>query len=270
VSLSGGRLHIIVQEGVMNHPRETRIHTSLLAAVEKRGLVWIAQRLPRWVGSDHLTAVGAVGMLGAGLCYWAAASAPLALFGVVVLLTVNWFGDSLDGTLARVRHQERPRYGFYVDHVLDAVGLLCLIGGLMLGGFMSAGVGAALLVAYYMLTNEIALATHALGTFRLSFWKFGPTELRILIAIGTLQAWRDPLVTIAQHRVLLFDAGGAVAVAGLLVTFAASAIANTIKLYRAEPLPPHEAPHPRYQAVASGDRVNVPRLSAALLVRESN
>ena len=68
-------------------------------------------------------------------------SAPLALWGVVVLLVVNWFGDSLDGTLARVRHQERPRYGFYVDHVLDAVGILFLIGGLMLGGFMSLAIG---------------------------------------------------------------------------------------------------------------------------------
>jgi hypothetical protein len=253
----------------MDHPRETRIHTSLLAAVEKRCLVWIARRLPGWVGSDHLTALGAAGMLGAGLCYWAGASAPWALFGVVALLAVNWFGDSLDGTLARVRHQERPRYGFYVDHVLDAVGLLCLIGGLMLGGFMSVGVGAALLVTYYLLTNEIALATHALGTFRLSFWKFGPTELRILIAIGTIQAWRDPFVTIADLRVLLFDVGGAVASAGLLVTFAASAIANTIKLYRAEPLPARNAPQQHVRPITRAANVSVRRLSGALRVRES-
>ena len=125
----------------MNGSREVRIHTSLLASIEKRCLIWMAHRLPAAINSDHLTALAAPAMLAAGLCYWIAPVGPLALWGVVVMLAVNWFGDSLDGTLARVRHQERPRYGFYVDHVLDAVGLLFLIGGLMLGGFMSPAIG---------------------------------------------------------------------------------------------------------------------------------
>ena len=216
--------------------RETRIHGSMLAAVEKRALIWIAERLPRWVNSDHLTAVGAAALLFAGICYAVGHQLPAALVMVVVLLAVNWFGDSLDGTLARVRHQERPRYGFYVDHVLDALGILFLMGGLMLGGYMSLAVGAGFLVAYYLLTIEIALATHALGTFRLSYWKMGPTELRILLAIGTLMLLRNDGVVIAGHRFLLFDVGGVVAILGLLVTFASAAIANTRKLYIAEPI----------------------------------
>jgi archaetidylinositol phosphate synthase len=221
----------------MNGPREVRIHTSLLAAVEKRTLIRIARRLPAAVNSDHLTVLAGVAMLAAGLCYWVAPSWPGALPGVVLMLAVNWFGDSLDGTLARVRQQERPRYGFYVDHVLDAVGLLFLIGGLMLGGFMSPGIGAAFLIAYYLLTIEIALATHAVGTFRISYWKFGPTELRILLAAGTLALLRSPEVTVFGQRILLFDLGGGVAVVGLLATFVAAAIGNTRTLYRAEPLP---------------------------------
>jgi archaetidylinositol phosphate synthase len=222
----------------MNGAREIRIHNSLLAAVEKRALIWMAARLPGAVNSDHLTALGGAAMLAAGLCYWAAPSAPAALWGVVLMLAVNWFGDSLDGTLARVRRQERPRYGFYVDHVLDAVGLLFLIGGLMLGGFMSPAIGAAFLIAYYLLSNEIALATHTVGTFRISYWKFGPTELRILMAVGTLQLLRSPYATILDSRFLLFDIGGAVAVVGLLATFVVSAVSNTRTLYRAEPLAP--------------------------------
>jgi hypothetical protein len=162
---------------------------------------------------------------------------PMALLGVVLALAVNWFGDSLDGTLARVRGHERPRYGFYVDHVLDSVGMLFVIGGLMLGGFMSPGVGAAFLISYYLLSNEIALATHTVGTFRISYWKFGPTELRILLAAGTIQLLRSPEVTMFGYQLLLMDVGGAVGVAGLLATFAASAVANTRALYRAEPLP---------------------------------
>jgi phosphatidylglycerophosphate synthase len=232
----------------MNRPREIRVHTSLLAAVEKRCLIWMATRLPAAINSDHLTAFGATAMLGAGLCYWVAPSAPVALWGVVLMLAVNWFGDSLDGTLARVRHHERPRYGFYVDHVLDAVGILFLIAGLMLGGFMSLLVGAAFLVAYYLLTNEIALATHTVGTFRISYWKFGPTELRILLAAGTIQLLRSPEVSLFGMRVLLFDVGGAVAAAGLLATFIVSAIRNTRTLYRAEPLPERRKPRIQMRA----------------------
>jgi phosphatidylglycerophosphate synthase len=227
----------MVQGGIMNGPREVRIHTSLLAAIEKRGLIWMAHRLPAAINSDHLTGLASAAMLAAGLCYWIAPSVPAALWGVVVMLVVNWFGDSLDGTLARVRHQERPRYGFYVDHVLDALGILFLIGGLILGGFMSPAIGAAFLVAYYLLTNEIALATHAVGTFRISYWKFGPTELRILLAAGTVQLLRSQEVMVFGTRILLFDVGGAAAIASFLATFIVSAVRNTRTLYRTEPLP---------------------------------
>lgn len=218
-------------------PLETRIHGSLLAAAEKRLLVWMAHRLPGWVTSDQLTAFGAAALLGVGLCYWLGRLYPVALGGVVLLLAANWFGDSLDGTLARVRRIERPRYGFYVDHVLDAVGMLFVICGLMAGGYMSVPIGAAFLVAYYLLTIEIALATHALGTFRLAYWKVGPTELRILLAVGTSMLLRGEYVHIAGMRLLLFDLGGAVAVAGLLVTFVCAALGNGRELSRREPRP---------------------------------
>jgi archaetidylinositol phosphate synthase len=217
--------------------RETRIQTSLLAGLEKRCLIWMAERLPRWVGSDHLTALGALAMLGAGVSYWLAQWYPLALIVVVFMLAVNWFGDSLDGTLARVRKQERPRYGFYVDHVLDVVGMLFLFGGLVAGGFMTPLIGASLLIAYYLLNVEIALATHSVGTFRISYWKVGPTELRILIAIGTLQLLRSAEVGLFGSRYLLFDIGAVVAIVGLLGTFVWSAISNTRILYKREPLP---------------------------------
>jgi archaetidylinositol phosphate synthase len=217
--------------------REIRIHGSLLAAAEKRLLIWIARRLPRWISSDHLTALGALAMLGAGICYTVAPRWPGALLLAVLMLAINWFGDSLDGTVARVRHHERPRYGFYVDHVLDAIGILLLIAGLVAGGFMSLAPGAAFLLAYYLLTIEIALATHALGTFKISYWKFGPTELRILLAVGTLQLLRSPWSTIADHRLLLFDIGAAVGAIAVLLTFIVATIRNTTTLYRLEPLP---------------------------------
>jgi len=214
-----------------------RIQTSLLAAVEKRCLVWMAQRLPQAINSDHLTVLAGIAMAGAGACYWIGPGSPGAMLAAIGFLILNWFGDSLDGTVARVRHHERPRYGFYVDHVLDAIGILFLLAGFALGEFMSPLIAAGFLIAYYLLTVEIALATHAAGTFRISFWKFGPTELRILLAAGTLQIMRSPYVSLAGQRFLLFDLGGAIAIVALLATFIASAIATGRLLYRQEPLP---------------------------------
>lgn len=212
-----------------------RVQESLLARVEKRSLLWLAGRMPARINSDHLTALAGISMLGAGLCYWN--GSPAALVGAVLLLAANWFGDSLDGTLARVRHHERPRYGYYVDHVLDVVSIFFILAGLVLGGHIGFAFGGGFLLAYYLLMIEIALAAHAVGTFRISFWKFGPTELRILLAVGTLRLIWSEEVAIAGSRYLLFDVGGAVAIAGLATIFLISAAANTMALYRAEPLP---------------------------------
>jgi archaetidylinositol phosphate synthase len=219
-----------------NYREAKRVHTSVLAEAEKRLLVWMAERLPRAINSDHLTTLAGVSMAVAGACYWIGPASPAAMLTAIGMLALNWFGDSLDGTLARVRHHERPRYGFYVDHVLDVVGILFLLAGFALGGFMTPLIAAGFVVAYYLLMVEIALATHAVGTFRISFWKFGPTELRILLAAGTVQLLRSPYVTMAGERMLLFDVGGVVAIAALLVTFIASAVRNGRLLYELEDL----------------------------------
>jgi archaetidylinositol phosphate synthase len=219
--------------GTCTYQPAVRLHDSVLAAAEKRLLIRIARRLPPWMNSDHLTAAGALAMLGVGVCFWAGSSAALA--AVVPLLALNWFGDSLDGTLARVRHHERPRYGYYVDHVLDAVGFAALVGGLVLGGHMSPAIGLAFLGAYYLLTIEIALAAHARLTFRMAFWRIGPTELRILLAAGTLLLlFRSPTLSIAGSSWQLFDIGGLIGAAGLAATFVVSAIRNGTALYREE------------------------------------
>ena len=218
------------------HVPAVRVHTSVLAAVEKRLLIRLAERMPARIGSDHLTSVGAAAMFGVGLAFWIGARWPPALLLVVLLLAVNWFGDSLDGTLARVRRQERPRYGYYVDHVLDAIGFVWLVSGLALGGWMTPIIALTFLGAYYLLVVEISLAVHALGKFQMSFWRIGPTELRILLAIGTVALLYSPSVRIGGSTWLLFDAGGLVAAAGLCVTFAVSAVRNGLVLYRQESL----------------------------------
>jgi archaetidylinositol phosphate synthase len=213
-----------------------RLQTSVLAAAEKRLLVRIARRLPGWVSSDHLTVLGGLAMAGAGASYWLSARYPAALLLVVVFLGINWFGDSLDGTVARVRNCQRPRYGFYVDHILDTLGVLFLLAGLGLSGYMTPLVAAAVLAAYYMLSIEIYLAASVLRTFRMGFFGFGPTELRILLGIGTLALFNHANVVIAGRSFLLFDVGGVIAAAGMALFFLVSAAGHTRALYREEPL----------------------------------
>ena len=223
---------------IKKNPIHVREHGSVLAAAEKRALVWMAKRLPSWVTSDHLTLLGFASMLLAGMAYWAARQNPLALVVVVIALALNWFGDSMDGTLARVRNQQRPRYGFYVDHVIDIVGTFFLLGGLALSGYMSPLVALGVLVAFLMVTAEVFLATHVLQVFHLSFLRAGPTELRILLAVGTLYLLHKPWVLLGSTGpFLLFDVGGIIGIVGLALTLVVSAIRNTRALYCAERLP---------------------------------
>jgi archaetidylinositol phosphate synthase len=217
--------------------KHTRLNTGLLADLEKRTLIWIAHRLPRRVHSDHLSAVGLLGMMAVGAAFAAGGTYVWALPLVCVALVVNWFGDSLDGTVARVRNQQRPRYGYYVDHVLDVAGTTFLFAGLMLGGHMAPVVATMLLAAYFAVMAEVFLATAARGEFRMSFMGVGPTELRLVLAAGALALMRDPHVTIAGlGSFQLFDVGGVVATGGLTMAFLASSLGNGRALYREEPL----------------------------------
>ena len=217
-----------------NHVRE---HGSVLARVEQQALIWMAKRLPSSINSDHLTALGLLAMIVAGVAYWASAWSEATLLVVVGGLAVNWFGDSLDGTVARVRKQQRPNYGFYVDHVIDIMSALFLFGGLGLSPYMSPLVALLVLVAYLMISAEVYLATHARGIFRVSMLKVGPTELRILLAVGTLYLFHKPWVELGGNHYLLFDVGGTVAIVGMFGALLLSTARNTLALYRAEPIP---------------------------------
>jgi archaetidylinositol phosphate synthase len=214
----------------------TREHRSVLAAVEKRALIAMARRLPAFIHSDHLTALALLAMGIAGASYALARWDVRFLWLAVVALAVNWFGDSLDGTLARVRRTERPRYGFYVDHVLDIVGATLLFAGLAASGFMAPLIAVALLVGYLLVSGEVFLATSVHGVFRMSFSGVGPTELRILLAIGTIALFGDPHVDLgALGRLRLFDFSGLIGIAGMAVTLAINVIRNASDLARQEP-----------------------------------
>ena len=211
-----------------------RVLRGLTAGVEKRALVWLAARTPAAVTPDHLTLLGLVSMAACGALYAASARLPALLLAVNVALLVNWFGDSLDGTLARYRRSERPRFGFYVDHLVDAFGALFVLAGLGLSGWMSPLVAAALLVAYFLLAIETYLATYAIGSFKISWGPVGGTELRLLLAAFNGFVLASPRVRVGVHEWLAFDVIGVGATVLLVAVAVAAGIRGTLALARLE------------------------------------
>jgi archaetidylinositol phosphate synthase len=211
-----------------------RVQESWTACAEKQALLWLAGRTPEWIGPDHLTLLGLAAQIGAGLCYGLARRNQILLLGVILCLALNWLGDSLDGTLARARQRQRPRYGFYVDHMVDSFGALALMGGLAFSGYMLPWIAIGLLVAFLMLSIQSYLATHALGEFHLSFWRFGPTELRLLLIGGNLALLWKPRVHFLGEYYKLFDVGGAIGLAGMAIMLVFFTLQNGLRLYRTE------------------------------------
>lgn len=211
-----------------------REQKSLIAPLERICLNWLARRAPAWLLPDHLTLLGFAAMFFAGLCYVLAQWWPPALLLVNVWLAVNWFGDSLDGTLARFRDKQRPRYGFYVDHIVDALGSLFLFCGMAASGYITPMIALLSLIAYLLLMTDSFLATYTIGTFRISLFKFSPTELRLLLAVGNAYAFGKPAIVVFGAPYLFFDVACAVAIALMSVVLIASVARNTITLYRAE------------------------------------
>jgi archaetidylinositol phosphate synthase len=212
----------------------TRTNFALTAGLEKRVLVWIAERTPAAINPDHFTALAFVAQLAAGAFYALASHDAMALWFVNLFIAVNWLGDSLDGTLARVRNRLRPRYGFYVDHIVDTFGASALMAGIGCSGYVHWQIAAGMLVCFYALSIESYLATYTMGRFQLSHGVFGPTEIRILLVLGNVRLLIQPYVNIVGHRFLLFDVGGMAAVAGMTIMVVTAAVRHTVRLYREE------------------------------------
>ena len=236
-----------------------RQQTSVLAPLERAALRGLARRMPSWVNSDHLSLLGLVGMLLAGVCYALSRFNPLMMHAVNFCIFLNWFGDSLDGTLARYRDRLRPRYGFYVDHIIDTFGTFFLILGLALSGYMSERVAAGLLAVFLMLAINSYLTAYALGIFKISQWKMGPTEMRLLMMVGNVFLIYRPHTRIHGHVYLLYDVGGVIAIAGMAFMLVFLSIQNTHTLYELERLPkPGKLGSPRNPKIHNGSTAILP------------
>ena len=217
----------------------TREKGFLLAEPERRVLEWIARRLPKRVLPDDLTLLGVVAAVGICLAYQASNESSAWLWAASALLVVHWFGDSLDGTLARVRKIERPRYGYYLDHLVDAFSTAAIGIGLGLSPYMLLAIGTLIVVAYLMLSINVYLESYALGRFRLAYGRVGPTEVRVLlIAVNTALALGLGAVDLAGIDLTVLDVFGLAIAGGMLIALAGRATTNLRALAKEEPAAP--------------------------------
>ena len=215
-------------------PREK---TFLLAHAEQRVLEAIAARLPARVLPDHLTALGVVAAVGIAAAYVLSNASVAWLWAASALLVVHWLGDSLDGTLARVRRIERPRYGYYLDHLVDALATACIGIGLGLSPYMLLSVGLVIVVVYLVLSINTYLETYAFGTFRLGYGRAGPTEIRlVLLLLNTAIALGAGLgFEVAGFGLSALDVVGLAIAAAMLVALLGRASGNLRRLAALEP-----------------------------------
>lgn len=167
----------------------------LLAAPERRLLCWIAERMPAWVQSDHMTILGVIGSFGIAAGYALTELGPGWLWLASGMLVVNWVGDSLDGTMARIRHKERPKYGYYLDHAVDAITTVLIGVGIGLSPYVSLELGLAIVILYLLLSINVYLEAVVFGVFHLAYGMFGPTEIRILLILANTTLFFAPAVT---------------------------------------------------------------------------
>jgi archaetidylinositol phosphate synthase len=209
----------------------------LVARFEQWALPRLAARLPRWVLPDHLTGLGIVAATGIMVCYMKSNDDRAWLWGAIVGLVLHWLGDSLDGTLARVRRIQRPRYGFYLDHLTDAYATVALGLGLGFSPFMLLSVALAGVVAYLVLSINVYLETYIFGVFRYGYGVLGPTEARILLIVLNLVAlFVSPLpFTLRGVEMTAFDVGGVVVTTVMIALLLRRAFRNLGKLAKAEP-----------------------------------
>jgi len=209
----------------------------LLSRLELRFLPWVARRLPRWILPDDLTALGVAAAFGVCAAYQLSNDGRGWLWVASALLVVQWFGDSLDGTLARVRGIQRPKYGFYLDHMVDAIATAAIGIGLGLSPYMLLSIGTLVVVAYLILSINVYLESYAFGRFSIGYGYLGPTEIRvILIALNTALALGLGLdFHLVDLDMTVFDVIG-LGIAGVMITLLVGrAIRNLRELAKQEP-----------------------------------
>lgn len=214
-----------------------RVNDILLGPLERPALKWLAEHMPNWVTPDHMTILGVIASLIIFISYWLTTYNEnflwLASFGFVL----NWFGDSLDGNLARFRHIERPKYGYFIDHTVDAFSELVIGLGIGLSPYVRFDIALMALIGYMLMSVFVYITTYVKGIFKISFSKIGPTEFRLMLVIANTIIYfvGNPVVDLPiVNKVTIYDALGIIVAVTLLILFIVSTIVQAVELSRLE------------------------------------
>lgn len=230
-----------------NKADAVRIQTSVLNAAEKKILVWLAERQPRWMTSDILTYIGVSGAVMIAAGYMLSSLNINWLWFSSLGFAVNWYGDSLDGTLARVRKHQRPIYGYYLDHTVDAINEFIMVLGIGLSGLMHLNLALMILAFYFMLTINVSINAHLKKEFKLTYAKLGPTEFRVIMVMVNTLFILIPALNSFTHEFTVFghdvtframDYVAVVILAVLAVIYLTSIIKDAKEYTRIDP--PHK------------------------------
>ena len=230
----------------MADKKAERIQTSFLNSIEKKALVWLAERQPKWMVSDMLTCIGTLGAIVIAVGYILSSRSIHFLWLSSLGFIINWYGDSLDGTLARVRGTQRPVYGYYLDHTVDCINEAFMFLGVGLSPLMNLPLALMILVVYLFLTINVSVNAHLKGEFKLTYLKLGPTEFRVFaILINTLFILVRPLRDFSQHVNILghpaelraLDVAGIIVLALLVVIYLITIISDARAYAKADPMP---------------------------------
>lgn len=221
----------------METQQSSRIQTSLLNGVERKALIWLAEREPAWVTSDMLTFLGSIGALTVAAGFILSNINILYLWLAILGLIINWYGDSLDGSLARVRHAQRPRYGFFVDHMVDCFNETVIFVGVGLSPLVSFDLALLVLVFYFQLSIYVFISAHLKGEFKLTYAKMGPTEFRLLgIVVIALIMYVTPIRTFTFHSLSIFDIVAVILIVVLAIMLVVSFLSDAREYAKMEPL----------------------------------
>jgi archaetidylinositol phosphate synthase len=231
---------VTAEQGERKGVEAEREPNFLFAPLERRFLPWLARKLPRWILPDDMTALGVLAALGVCAAYQLSNEDSAWLWAASGLLVVQWLGDSLDGTLARVRNIQRPKYGYYLDHIVDAIATAAIGIGLGLSPFMLLSIGTLIVVAYLILSINVYLESMAFGRFRLGYGYLGPTEIRaVLILLNTALALDLALdFNLLELDMTVFDAIGLAIASVMIILLAVRVFGNLRELAKEEPAAP--------------------------------
>lgn len=226
-----------MDQDTLSKKKDDRVNDIFFGPLERPALAWLCAHMPRRVTPDHLTLVGIFAGFLIGVSYWLTNFDRNFLWLANLGFVLNWFGDSLDGNLARFRKTERPKYGYFVDHTVDAVTTSCICFGVGLSPFVGMVYALFDLSAYLTMSILVYINTNVTGVFKISYGKFGPTEMRVIImAINTAFYFgTNPLLTFGDHRIKLYDLVAVIVATLIFLYFAFFAIKQARDLAKQEP-----------------------------------